>query len=923
MKIHLICDSFKTNSGFGIVGKHLALGLKKLGYNVSATGIQTSYLPEYYEGIKIYPLATDKPEDTQLANNLLEENPDIIIYIGDLYTDISILLKIPLQLGKKIIVHCPVEGIRIPKRMVNDLKEIVEKGGKIIPQSMYGKKEMEKHRIKTEKYSYHGYDPNIFKKLDLKGKDKDYLNYCYYDTEIGKMISDPDQLDKNGCYCCNDIYKSLNDKKNCPYHKEEEFIFLKWYDNVKENGARWTELVVNPNHLVNLFKGRFIFTFIGANISFRKRPERLLEAYAKLIEESKMMKDRVWLHMHTVPNGTTGFDLLEIADDLGIKENVSFSYGMTRSNTLSDELINILLNVSDCFVSGTSSEGMCVLPDTSILTLGRGVQKIKDIKIGDKVLTHKGRFMRVNNVTNREYNGDMIKITPHKLRVPIILTPEHRILAIKTKMCQSNYNSFTRNGKRICKPGKCYVKNEYGLERKYCKYIIGEEPWRKYITEWIESRNLEKGDFVLYPRPNENEADIEYIKIRDYIDDFLNVIGGEYNDNTKQSDLFGSFIEDTICMDASYARKHAKIPAKIKLDGDLMRLFGYFIAEGDIAGDRQIEFSFHIDETEYHKDVERIMKEKFGLETEHIDNKRTKDGEKINAHILRYSNTVLSNMFQNMFCPKEYVTRKGPGSKAYIVRIPSEFLNLPLDKLKELIKGEWRGDGGKGTIGTKGYNISTTSETLAHQLVYLLSKFNILASLRFRDEENRHRSYNIDIVGENIDIFEKIIEEKHQFRDRHYDHASSSKYIKGNNFYYIPIDNIDIIRYNGYVYDISIEEDSSFVCPIVIHNSINHLLSMAVGLPCVSPNNTVLTELLGNDTGKTKNRGLLARIESEYMLPDLSKRSLVDIKDLSIKMKEIYLDKQLRSKFSENAIKFVSNYSWDKIVQEFDQIIKS
>lgn len=361
MIIHIISDSFKTNSGFGIVSKNLAIGLKNLGHKVSITGFQTSYLPEYYEGIKIYPLLSDKPEDTQLINNLLEENPDLVIYIGDMYTDVSYLAKIPISLGKKVIVHCPIEGSRIPKRMINDLKEIIENGGKIIPQSQYGQKEMEKYGIKTENYSYHGYDPNIFKKLDLKGKDKDHLHYCYYDTEIGKLLSDP----------------SL---EHYPY-KEEEFIFLKWFDDCTGNGLRWTELVVNPHHLVNLFKGRFIFTFIGANISFRKRPERLMEAYAELIKESRMIKDRVWLHMHTIPNGTTGFDLLELANDFGIKENVSFSYGMNRSSTLSDELINILLNTSDCFVSATSSEGMsinhllamavglpCISPNNTVMT---------------------------------------------------------------------------------------------------------------------------------------------------------------------------------------------------------------------------------------------------------------------------------------------------------------------------------------------------------------------------------------------------------------------------------------------------------------------------------------------------------------------------------------------------------------------------
>lgn len=416
MKIHIVSDSFKVNSGFGIVAKNIALGLKKLGHNVGCSGFQTSYTPEWWDGIKIYPLATDKPENLQFISNLIEENPDLIIYIGDMYTDVAYLAKIPLELGlgKRMVVHCPIEGSRIPVKMVDDLKEIVKNGGIIIPQSEYGKREMEKYGIKTMDFVYHGYDDKIFKKLDLSGNEKnkdfhkdfhkDYLSYCYYDTEIGKMFSDSGQGGQGGfgCGLCNQVYKELNDKKNCPYYKEEEFIFLRWVcDGEKE---QWTEYVINPRHLVDMFKGkevegrkRFVYLFIGANISFRKRPERLMEAYAKLIESSQMMKDRVWLHIHTVPNGTTGFDLLEIADELGIKENISFSYGIGRSNNMSDEAINILLNMGDCFVSATSSEGMSI---NHLLAMSTGLPIISPDNTVITELLSSDRGLLVKNSTD-------------------------------------------------------------------------------------------------------------------------------------------------------------------------------------------------------------------------------------------------------------------------------------------------------------------------------------------------------------------------------------------------------------------------------------------------------------------------------------------------------------------------------------------
>lgn len=917
MRIHFVSNSIYINSGFGKVTRYLALGLKKLGHDISITGLQTSQRIDYDYGIPCYPIDSGGHVDeaTQLLLNLQNIKPDVLIYVGQLDVDLNHLTKI----FDKQIIYCPVEGHDIPDVMANDLKNIIQRGGNVLAQCRYGQEEMIKVGVKAGTI-YHGYDPSIFYKMER------FEPFCYYATSVGKINTDPVKLCEMGCYRCtknNNRYNKNNDtdKKDdidCPYKKEEIVSILIWD---KEN-KRWSQKDIGISKLKDEFRGKFLYLGIMQNFGVRKRIERLIKAYSILINDSRQLRDKTHLHLHTLPISIQGINLIKIIRDLGINDNISFSYGTFRSSGWSEEGINCLYNIADINVSASSSEGFCIVPDSPILTLDRGVQKIKDIKVGDKVLTHKGRFMRVSKTMKREYNGDMVKIISHKLRIPIILTPEHRILGIKTELCRSNTKSHNLDGKRICTPGsECYYIKD-GRKYKWCRYLSGEEPWRRYKTEWIEAGNLEKGDFAVYPIANEKDVDIEEIKIRDYIDDFLNVTGGEYNDNTRQSDLFGSFIEDTICMDASYARKHAKIPAKIKLDGDLMRLFGYFIAEGDIAGERQIEFTFNINEIEYIEDVERIMKEKFGLETEHIDDKTIND-EKINVHILRYSNKVLSNMFQNMFCPKEYVVKKGKGSKANIVRIPPEFLNLPLNKLGELIKGTWRGDGGKGTIGTHGYIFGITSETLSHQLVYLLTKFNILASLRIDDSrtkqnKNWSRVYKIDILGKNIDIFDGIIGERHKYRNVDKEH---SRYIKGKNLYYLPIEKIDILKYHGDVWNIEVEEDNSYVNSIVLHNCLPVLEGFATGLPMIAPNCSSFIELIGEDP-KTR-RGLLSSIIDWQMIPDGSIRALVNEVDLANQMKIIYQSEELRKTLSKNAIKFAQDYTWEKIVMQWDQLLKT
>lgn len=909
MKIHVISNSLRMNSGFSIVARHVANGLKKLGHEITFTGMQTAYVSDFNYSIEVLPAQTLHVDDiTQTMLTINRIKPDAVLAIFQMDYEFNDFAKI----FPKTCIYPPVEGRNVPQKMADDLLSIKMNGGQVVAQCRYGQEEIQLALGGISiPYIYHGYDPDIYKPLDLNNINN--IKYCYYSTENGKLGSDPLLLHKRGCYDC-----QLDNKCQikCPYYKEEHISILRSINN------KWTEENVPITGLSGITKGKFVFGFVGQNLGVRKRIERLLATYSKFIKDSRQLKDRTVLHLHTMPIAVNGINLIKKIQDLGIQDNVIFSYGTFASSAWSDRAMAILYNTFDVNVSASSSEGFCVLPDSPILTLDRGIQKIKDVKVGDNVLTHKGRFRKVSQTMKREYSGDMIKITPHKLRIPLILTPEHRVLGIKAQLCESNTKSFSSNGKRICKPGSCYY-IKYGKRYKWCKYISGEEPWRKYNTEWIDARNLEIGDFVVYPKSNENEKDIEEIKIRDYIDDFLNVIGGEYDDNSKQRDLFGSFVEDTICMNTSYSRKHAKIPGKIKLDGDLLRLFGYFIAEGDIAGERQIEFTFNIGEIEYIEDVERIMKEKFGIDTEHIDDK-TINGEKINVHILRYSNKVLSNMFQNMFCPKEYGTKKGKGSKSNIVRIPTEFLSLPLNKLGELVKGIWRGDGSKGTIGTYGYDIKTTSETLAHQLTYILTKFNILASLRISDSnhrknENWSRQYIAGILGHNVDIFDKIIGEKHRFRDIEYE---VSNYMQGKNFYYVPIEKIDIIKHNGDVWNLEVEEDNSYVSSVAIHNCLPILESMACGRPNIGPACSSFIELIGDGEKDPNARGLLVSIGEWQMIENGSERALVNEDHFALMMKKLYVDEKLRDRYGKNAREWAKNYTWEKICLQWDKLLQ-
>lgn len=78
--------------------------------------------------------------------------------------------------------------------------------------------------------------------------------------------------------------------------------------------------------------------------------------------------------------------------------------------------------------AGTEWDGTvlynCFASDAKVLT-NEGYKLITDVEIGDLVLTHKGRWQPVTNVLQRHYLGKVYRLTSHLFTDDIIVTPEH------------------------------------------------------------------------------------------------------------------------------------------------------------------------------------------------------------------------------------------------------------------------------------------------------------------------------------------------------------------------------------------------------------------------------------------------------------------------------------------------------------------
>jgi UDPglucose 6-dehydrogenase len=169
----------------------------------------------------------------------------------------------------------------------------------------------------------------------------------------------------------------------------------------------------------------------------------------------------------------------------------------------------------------------------------------------------------------------------------------------------------------------------------------------------------------------------------------------------------------------------ARIKAIIRVDADLLRLCGYYLAEGFISQDvgragalrQRIGFSFHEDESEYNADIRRILTE-LGLKFK-VRNSTHSDTTVVSSRIFAwFVRDVLK-------C----------GVRSEDKALPHLAFNAAPDLRFELVRGAFSGDGAV-TLVQNGKNMmleyATVSKTLADGMALLLQSLGIVVSIRER-----------------------------------------------------------------------------------------------------------------------------------------------------------------------------------------------
>jgi len=357
-------------------------------------------------------------------------------------------------------------------------------------------------------------------------------------------------------------------------------------------------------------------------------------------------------------------------------------------------------------------EDNCLVKGTKIFA-NKTLKNIEDMKKGDLVLTHKGRWKKVLRVFKRKIKDDVIHIKFYYNREGVKATKEHPFYVL-------------RDGKKI----------------------------------WARADDLRLSDKIIYAKEK-----FDNISIKNEI---------SWLDENNQKEVI--------------------VPNE-----DFYKLCGLYIAEGHTSKNG-IVFSLNENERDLVDFIFKFAK--------NINRSACEINDKRNGGTqVKIPCRPLANIFKKLF---------GHGAKNK--KIPDGWESLPSRYLYSLLEGYLLGDG---YLNKKRLHIATASKKLYSQLIRIMNNLNIFTQLYETEGEESiirgkkvksGRIYHILCQGNTKEeLYKNIHQDSYKTRKSFGDYDDE--------YLYIPIRSLDTVYYEGYVYNIEVEDDNSYSLPMcTTHN---------------------------------------------------------------------------------------------------------
>jgi Fe-S cluster assembly protein SufB len=289
-----------------------------------------------------------------------------------------------------------------------------------------------------------------------------------------------------------------------------------------------------------------------------------------------------------------------------------------------------------------------------------------------------------------------------------------------------------------------------------------------FEPEWREAWELRKGDYLALPVSIDLERDVP-----------------------------GAWGQDVLVGSGRHAPVAERV--EVELTPATCRVLGLYVAEGSVSANTSyLAFDSATNEENLRDLVEEVMEDAFGLEAWEY---RYEGRE---GRSLRYSSVRAARFFAQTF-----------GRTTSELRVPDWLFALDDEQRAAFVRGLYDGEGSyDGVLDL--YRINQTNRHVAQRLRELLLSLGIRASLsRSERAAPRKPMWQVAICKADNPLFEELVLRRWETVER----RKKADVVIADGYLWMPIRSIEKTQASCTVYNLSVEEDESYVCEgVVSHN---------------------------------------------------------------------------------------------------------
>lgn len=545
---------------------------------------------------------------------------------------------------------------------------------------------------------------------------------------------------------------------------------------------------------------------------------------------------------------------------------------------ISREDVAALLSCWDVMYYPSGGEGYgnpCQTFDTLVNT-DKGPRKIGCIGKGDKVFTHTGHVREVTGSTKRSFNGELIGIRPRYGGIDYY-TPNHPLLVFK------NGDDILRwtEAKGINK-GDFLAVPKVGIPRSEIVLDL-----MSLVPGLVETRGR-----VHYPMSYKTGGSSSYSKIAKdtgySVTSVYRVANGIHKGRLK--DVGVEAIKSSMEKQGYSKPDPVSCSRYQALDEELMDFLGLYMAEGSGGAKGQaVDIAGHKEEIR-RQDLCKSIADRFGARM------CTKDHGNGRSCII--SSKLLLSLCRRLI---------GSGSST---KSPDYSL-LGSDNLWALLRGYFDGDG----CHSYNYTAHSTSDDIIEFVRLALNSYGIYMGAYIQRKLQKNANFlchKLAVPPQYNHRFEEVVRlNKPRVQRERTRSPNSCLVVETDDYFLVPVASISRRSYNGYVYNLHVAIDESYLVRGV--SSHNCAEALAAGTPLIFSNYSAHAEfcMFG---------GLPVRVtyipENHHGIM----RSAVDTNHAIEQMLKLRRDRELRERLGQSGRAFMSQFSTVHMVSSWDKI---